>query len=141
MPTVFPALILLLNPIEETKRSIIRLNVYSRAPATWKNTSLEEYDDDDSNGIINVKGGETKRMKLKIGGVTRLVHANVSSPRVNDTNHLEVPYPTFDVNAIKLFELSLIHSILIIIFFVNCYPKRPLRLSRKDNVFKDGIEM
>ncbi|KAL0739824.1 hypothetical protein Bca4012_081337 [Brassica carinata] len=32
-------------------------------------------------------------MKLKIGGVTRLVHANVSSPRLNDTstnyNHLE----------------------------------------------------
>ncbi|KAG2309703.1 hypothetical protein Bca52824_029451 [Brassica carinata] len=50
---------------------------------------LAQYDDDDSNGIINVKGGETKRMKLKIGGVTRLVHANVSSPRVNDTNHLE----------------------------------------------------
>ncbi|CAH8306935.1 unnamed protein product [Eruca vesicaria subsp. sativa] len=45
------------------------------------------------NGIKGADLGQTKRLKLKIGGVTRLLHANASSPRpVNDTtnsNHLE----------------------------------------------------
>ncbi|ESQ39381.1 hypothetical protein EUTSA_v10001400mg [Eutrema salsugineum] len=82
---------------DSRRREIINRNKRSTegvlAPASWKNTSRQ----DGSNGIINGKGtdlgelveGETKKMKLKIGGVTRLVHANGSSRKsskpVNDT--------------------------------------------------------
>lgn len=73
------------------------------APATWKTTSRE----DEGNGMIKGKktdlgglDGELKKMKLKIGGVSRLVTANGSSRKslkpVNGTtrsNHdLQVNY-------------------------------------------------
>uniref|UniRef100_A0A1J3HLS4 INO80 complex subunit B-like conserved region domain-containing protein n=1 Tax=Noccaea caerulescens TaxID=107243 RepID=A0A1J3HLS4_NOCCA len=52
------------------------------APASWKNTSRE----DEGNEMINGKRSnlgelesDMKRMKLKIGGVSRLVHVNGSS--------------------------------------------------------------
>ncbi|EOA27007.1 hypothetical protein CARUB_v10023102mg [Capsella rubella] len=81
---------------DSRRREIInrnkRLTEGLLAPASWKNTSREE----EGNDVINGKGtesaeleGETKRMKLKIGGMSRLVHANGSSRKsskpVNDT--------------------------------------------------------
>ncbi|KAL9303094.1 putative INO80 complex subunit B-like region, Zinc finger, HIT-type, INO80 complex, subunit Ies2 [Arabidopsis thaliana] len=68
------------------RREIINRNKRSTegvlAPASSKYPSREV----EGNGMINGKGtdsgeleGETKRMKLKIGGVSRLVHANGSS--------------------------------------------------------------
>lgn len=73
------------------------------APASWKNTSREDEGNDMINGKRNNLGeleGDMKRMKLKIGGVSRLVHVNGSSRKsskpVNGTtpsnNDLEVSY-------------------------------------------------
>ncbi|CAL9237277.1 unnamed protein product [Arabidopsis halleri] len=72
---------------DSRRREIINRNKRSTegalAPASSKNTSRK---DEGNGGMINGKGtdlgeleGETKRMKLKIGGVSRLVHANGSS--------------------------------------------------------------
>ncbi|KAL1226239.1 hypothetical protein V5N11_017708 [Cardamine amara subsp. amara] len=81
---------------DSRRREIINRNKRSTegvlAPASWKSTSCE----DEGNGVINGKKtglggleGEPKKMKLKIGGVSRLVHANGSSRKsskpVNDT--------------------------------------------------------
>ncbi|XP_010507897.1 PREDICTED: INO80 complex subunit B [Camelina sativa] len=74
---------------DSRRREIINRNKRSTegllAPASWKNATRE---DEQGKDAINGKGtgsgefeGETKRMKLKIGGVSRLVHANGSSSR------------------------------------------------------------
>ncbi|CAA7044268.1 unnamed protein product [Microthlaspi erraticum] len=62
------------------------------APASRKNTSREDEGNDMINGKRSNVGeleGDMKRMKLKIGGVSRLVHVNGSSRKsskpVNDT--------------------------------------------------------
>lgn len=92
---------------DSRRREIINRNKRSTegvlAPASWKNTSREE----EGNDMINGKGTnlgelerERKKMKLRIGGVSRLVHANGSSKKsskpVNDisrtNNDLQVNY-------------------------------------------------
>ncbi|CAH2057646.1 unnamed protein product [Thlaspi arvense] len=81
---------------DSRRREIINRNKRSTegvlAPASWKTPRLEDEGDGMSNGKgadLDERVGQTKKMKLKIGGVTRLVHANGSSGKsskpVNDT--------------------------------------------------------
>lgn len=133
---------------DSRRREIINRNKRSTegllAPASWKNTTRE----DEGNDVINGKGtdlgeleGETKRMKLKIGGVSRLVHANGSSRKsskpVNDTtrsNHdLQVNYRNLDIltklkllnclasNEIYCTFLYFLSTFALSIFFGKCY--------------------
>jgi len=127
------------------RREIINRNKRSTegvlAPASSKYPSREV----EGNGMINGKGtdsgeleGETKRMKLKIGGVSRLVHANGSSRKsskpVTDTirsNHdLQVNCLNVDIlTMLKLLNCiasdkiysTLYHPIALSIFFGKCY--------------------
>lgn len=115
-------------------REIINRNKRSTegvlAPASWKNLSREEK----GNDMINGKGtdlgeleGETKKMKLKIGGVSRLVHANGSSRKsskpLNDitssNNALQVNYPSLIIlTKFKLLNCLAINEIY---SFLSCF--------------------
>lgn len=132
---------------DSRRREIINRNKRSTegllAPASSKNTSRK--DQGNGGSMINGKGtdlgeleGETKRMKLKIGGVSRLVHANGSSRKsskpVTDTirsNHdLQVNSLNVDIlttlNLLNCIASDQIYSTLyqpiaLSIFFGKCY--------------------